>query len=207
VAIRTLDLGPCRATLHEGDLERCAVLLPGMRYGSQAPLLWFARSAARQQGWSALEVVDALPDDEEPFAWARDRAERGLDAVPPPAAAGGGVVAVVGKSLASAAAGVVADRGLPAVWLTPLVREAPVADGLARVRAPALLVGGGADRSWDAGAVPDNAALEVLELPGLDHLLEAPGDVAASLRALGTVTDAVAGFLARPEVSRPRPRP
>jgi hypothetical protein len=55
--------------------------------------------------------------------------------------------------------------------------------------------------------VPAVAALEVLELPGLDHSLEAPGDVSVSLRALGTVTDAVAGFLARPEVSRPRPRP
>jgi hypothetical protein len=55
-------------------------------------------------------------------------------------------------------------------------------------------------RSLDLG-------LEILDLPGLDHSLEAPGDVAASLRTLGTVTDAVAGFLARPEVSRPRPRP
>ena len=209
MAIRSLDLGPCRATLHEGDPGRCVVLLPGMRYGTQAPLLWYARAAARAQGWSALEVVDGLPDDEEPFAWARDRAERALDAVPGARAAGGSGVAVVvvGKSLASGAAGVVADRGLPAVWLTPLVREAPVAAGLLRATAPALLVGGGADPSWEAGAVPAVAALEVLELPGLDHSLEAPGDVSVSLRALGTVTDAVAGFLARPEVSRPRPRP
>src|SRR5919199_4122826 len=114
VAIRSLDLGPCAATLHEGDPGRCVVLLPGMRYGTQAPLLWYARAAARAQGWSALEVVDGLPDDEEPFAWARDRAERALDAVPGARAAGGSGVAVVvvGKSLASGAAGVVADRGL-----------------------------------------------------------------------------------------------
>ena len=215
MAIRSLDLGPCPGTLHEGDPGRCVVLLPGMRYGTQAPLLWYARAAARAQGWSALEVVDALPDDEEPFAWARDRAERALDAVPGAGGTGGAAgaggdgvaVVVVGKSLASGAAGVVADRELPAVWLTPLVREAPVAAGLLRATAPALLVGGGADPSWEAGVVPAVAGLEVLELPGLDHSLEAPGDVAASLRALGTVTDAVAGFLARPEVSRPRPRP
>ena len=215
MAIRSLDLGPCPGTLHEGDPGRCVVLLPGMRYGTQAPLLWYARAAAQQQGWSALEVVDALPDDEEPFGWARDRAERALAAVPgaagtgPAGEAGGGGVAVVvvGKSLASGAAGVVADRGLPAVWLTPLVREAPVAAGLLRAAAPALLVGGGADPSWEAGAVPAVAELEVLELPGLDHSLEVPGDVAASLGALGTVTEAVAGFLTRPEVSRPRPRP
>ena len=102
MSIRTLDLGPWRATLHDGDPERCVVPLPGMRYGTQAPLLWFARAAARQQGWTALKVV---------------------------------------------------------------------------------------------------------ALPGLDHWLEAPGDVAESLRALATVADAVAAFLARPEVSRPRRRP
>jgi hypothetical protein len=31
---------------HEGDPSRRAVILPGVRYLSQAPLLWFAREAA-----------------------------------------------------------------------------------------------------------------------------------------------------------------
>ena len=39
---------------HEGDPDRCAVLLPGVRYFSQAPLLWFAREAAQARGWSVV---------------------------------------------------------------------------------------------------------------------------------------------------------
>ena len=53
---------------HEGDPGRCAVLLPGIRYFSQAPLLWFAREVAQAQGWSVVEVDERAPADEEPCA-------------------------------------------------------------------------------------------------------------------------------------------
>src|SRR4051812_50130786 len=90
-----------------------------MQYSTQAPLLWFAREVAAARGWSALEVLDSLPEGAEPFPWARDRARRALDR----AAADASEVAVIGKSVASGAAGLVADRGLPAVWLTPRPNE------------------------------------------------------------------------------------
>ena len=60
--MRRIDLGPCAALLHDGDPARCAILLPGMRYTTQGPLLWFARSVALSRGWSALELLDSLPD-------------------------------------------------------------------------------------------------------------------------------------------------
>ena len=53
---------------HEGDPDRCAVLLPGVRYFSQAPLLWFAREAAQARGWSVVEVDERAPDGEDPFS-------------------------------------------------------------------------------------------------------------------------------------------
>ena len=87
-----------------------------MQYTTQAPLLWFAREVAAARGWSALEVLDSLPEGDDPFGWARDRARRALDRVE------ADEVVVIGKSLASAAAGLVADRVLPAVWLTPAAR-------------------------------------------------------------------------------------
>src|SRR5690348_9664050 len=133
--MRRIDLGPCAALLHDGDPARCAVVLPGMQYSTQAPLLWFARSVVLSRGWSALEVLDSLPDGEEPFAWARDRARRALDRV-----AGFAEVLVVGKSLASGAAGIVADRLLPAVWLSPLLNERHVVDHIGRAARPALLI-------------------------------------------------------------------
>jgi hypothetical protein len=189
--MRRIDLGPCDGLLHDGDAARCVVLLPGMQYSTQAPLLWFARSAALARGWSALEVLDALPEGEEPFAWARDRARRALDR-----AAEFAEVVVVGKSLASGAAGIVADRLLPAVWLTPLLDRRNVVDDLGRAARPALLIGGSADDAWEPDALPDHGLLEVVHLDGLDHSLERPGDPMTSLHALRAITARIDEFLA-----------
>jgi hypothetical protein len=187
--VPAIDLGPGEALLHEGDPARCAVVLPGVRYFSQAPLLWFAREAAAARGWSVLELTERAPRDEEPFAWMRDRAVRALDA------AGAGTVAVIGKSLASAAAPLVAERALPAVWLTPLLNCPEVAGAIEAAAAPALLVGSPADPSW--GEAPEGALLEVLELEGLDHSLQVAGDPLASLDVLRHVTERVGAFLGR----------
>ena len=174
---------------HEGDPARCAVLLPGIRYFSQAPLLWFAREAVQARGWSAVEVDERAPGDQEPFEWMRGQARRALDA-----AAGAELVVVVGKSLGSAAAPLVEG---PAVWLTPLLNRPEIVEALAAASGPTLLVGSPSDPSWGDGTVPGNPALEVLELPGLDHSLQVSGDPAASLDALRTVTDRLGAFLDR----------
>jgi hypothetical protein len=164
-------------------------VLPGVAYFSQAPLLWFAREAAQAGGWSVLELTERAPRDEEPFAWMRDRAARALDA------AGADTVAVIGKSLASAAAPLVAERGLAAVWLTPLLNRAEVVSALESAAAPALLVGSAADPTWGDGTVPEGP--ELLELPGLDHSLQVDGDPLASLDVLRRVTERIGEFLGR----------
>jgi len=189
--VRPIDLAPGEALLHEGDPRRCAVVLPGIAYFSQAPLLWFAREAAQARGWSVLELTERAPRDEEPFGWMRDRAARALDA------AGADSVAVIGKSLASAAAPLVAERNLPAVWLTPLLNRPEVAAALRTATAPALLVGSPADPTWGEGTVPEGGTLEVLELEGLDHSLQVAGDPLASLDVLRRVTKRVGLFLGR----------
>ena len=187
-----IDLGACAALLHERDTERCVTLLPGAWYPTRAPLLWFAREAAMAQGWSVLEVLDELPEGEEPFAWAIDRATRALEAAP------GKNPVMIGKSLSSAAAGIAADRGLPAAWLTPMLRQPDVLQALGRSSAPTLLIGGTNDPDhWDPAALPDNRAIDVVELQGLDHALQAEGDMDASLAALSKVTASLAAFLER----------
>ena len=188
--MRPLDLAPGEAILHEGDPERCVVLLPGVRYFSQAPLLWFAREAAQAEGWSVLELSERAPADGDPFAWMRERAAQAL------AATAAGTVAVVGKSLGSAAAPLVSERGLPAVWLTPLLVRPDVAEALRATHAPTLAVGSPADPSWGEGTPPDSERVELLELPGLDHSLQVEGDPLASLEVLRTVTSRIRAFLA-----------
>jgi pimeloyl-ACP methyl ester carboxylesterase len=179
-----VDLGSCAALHHPGDLDRCAVLLPGQFYPTRAPVLWFAREAITAQGWSALEVLGEPGEHPDPLAWERECAERAL------AQAGDARKLVIGKSLASLLAGEIGD--LEAVWLTPLLTENAVTDALAGTDQPTLLVGGTADPLWRREAIPDNPALQILELPGLDHALQRPGDPRASLDALRQLADAVA---------------
>ena len=107
---------------HEGDPDRCAVILPGVRYFSQAPLLWFAREAAQAHGWSVVEVDERAPASEEPFEWMRGQAERALEA-----ASGAATVAVIGKSLGSIAATL---HDGPAAWLTPLLIRPEIVEAL-----------------------------------------------------------------------------
>jgi hypothetical protein len=187
--VRRVDFGPCAGLLHENDPGRCAVLLPGMHYTTQAPLLWWAREVAEAHGWSALEVLDSLPDGADPLGWARDRARRALDRVE------AAEVLVVGKSLASTAAGIVADRGVPAVWLTPLLNDERVVDDLSRAARPALLIGGSADESWAPDALADSGLLQIVQLDGLDHSLQRPGDPGASIDALRAVAERIDQFV------------
>jgi hypothetical protein len=161
------------------------VLLPGIRYFSQAPLLWFAREAAQAGGWSVVEVDERAPRDQEPFEWMRTRAREALET-----ASGAELVVVMGKSLGSAAATMVSG---PAVWLTPLLNRPEIAGALGAATAPTLL----ADPTWSDGTVPDNSDLEVLELDGLDHSLQVSGDPLASLDVLRDVTARVGAFLER----------
>jgi hypothetical protein len=189
--VRPIDLEPGEAILHEGDEERCAVLLPGVRYFSQAPLLWFAREAAQAEGWSVLELSERAPSGEDPFAWMTERAERALVAV-----AAATQIVLIGKSLASVAAPLATLRALPAVWLTPLLDRDDVSAALAGATRPTLIVGSPADPTWSGGSVPASEALDVLELEGLDHSLQVPGDPPASLDVLRTITERVRDFLA-----------
>jgi hypothetical protein len=177
---------------HEGDPGRCAVLLPGARYPSQAPLLWFAREAAQARGWSVIEIDERAPDDEDQFEWMRGQAKRGL------AATRAELTVVVGKSLGSVAATMVDG---PAVWLTPLLTRPDIVAALAATSSPALLVGSPADPTWGDGELPENPLLEVVELPGLDHSLRVSRDPIASLDVLRTVTQRVASFYERVEGS------
>jgi hypothetical protein len=188
--VRPIELNPGEALLHEGDPERCAVVLPGVRYLSQAPLLWFAREVAQARGWSVLELSERAPDEVDPLAWMRERAERALEL------ASADRVAVIGKSLGSVAAPLVAQRGLAAVWLTPLLDRSEVASAIASSSAPALVVGSRADPTWASGPRPGDG-LDVMELEGLDHSLQVRNEPLGSLEVLRSVVERVGAFFDR----------
>jgi hypothetical protein len=199
VTVESLQLGPCQAIAFDQGTPSWAIVLPGAGYSAQAPLLWYARRAALEAGRSVIVVTDVFDRQaDDPVRWVEERAEATLsyvrthDARP----------LLIAKSLTSLAARFAAAERLPAVWLTPLIADqgtavaAQVLTGLRSGIEPRLLIGGSDDPSWDGRVASTLSNAEILELPGADHSLEAPEDVARSLDNLKRATDAVSRFAA-----------
>ncbi|MEV4352251.1 alpha/beta hydrolase [Actinoplanes sp. NPDC049596] len=168
-----------------------AVVIPGGRYGPVAGMLAYAGTVPEKRGatahaheWSTTPPAHQTPEIE---AWVRDQITPVLDALPGPAL-------LIGKSLGSNAACVAADRGLPAVWLTPLLHLPWVVAALHRATAPCLLVGGTADQSWDS-ATAHRLSPYVLEVPTADHGMFVPGPLTDSIAVLARIVVAVEDFL------------
>lgn len=149
--------------------ERVAVVLPGRGYTPARPLLHFTRAVLEFHGWTVREVWWRPPVLSEYLPWVREQAEVALDAVPV-------AELLVGKSLGSLAAPVAARRGLPAVWLTPLLSNSTVVDALARSTAPTLLVGGTADVLWDS-RMAHASGHQVWEVDDADHSMQSSDPV------------------------------
>jgi pimeloyl-ACP methyl ester carboxylesterase len=180
--IERVDLDICGGYVYDGDRRRTAVVLPGAMLAAM-PVAAFAIQALGSKGWRVVQVWDEFLDrSQDPVRWTVDR----LDA----ATAFAGDVAqllVVAKSLTTRAAGACAERGLRAVWLTPLLEDPVCVEMLRSRTAPALLVGGTQDPTWD-GELARELSPDVVEIEGADHGL-------ARIADLQTVLDAVAGFV------------
>ncbi len=173
---------------------RSAILAPGGNYGADGPLLMYARLAVQRRGGDVRPIVWEIPEGSD-FSEQRRRAASQVEsAIDEVTAATGAAPLVIGKSLGSLAAPLVADRGLAAVWFTPLLTDEPTMAALRRATGPCLLVGGTADQFWDGQAARCLPA-EVVEIDGADHGMFVPGRLAASAAALGQVITAVEDFL------------
>lgn len=161
-------------------------------YGPAAPLPMFAGDAAERRG-AALRRYEwpadpPLPNDPSVQVWVADAVTAELDEIDDDD------VLLVAKSLGTNAAGVAAARGLPAVWLTPLLVMPWVVAAMEAASAPFLLVGGTADPAWD-GDVARRLTPHVLEVPEADHGMYVPGPLVDSVAVLAEVVTAVEGFL------------
>jgi hypothetical protein len=180
--IEPVDLGICHGYEYEGDPARTAIVLPG-RMLAGMPINAFAIEAVWKRGWRAILVWDEyLDDSRDTTAWVVER----LDAAAAYAGDGGERL-VIGKSLGTLAAGAGAERGWPAVWLTPLLNHQPFVEMLRARTAPALLIGGTNDPAWN-GALARELADDVLELEGADHGL-------ARIEHLAPIVEAIGAFL------------
>ncbi|GBE24046.1 hypothetical protein BMS3Bbin02_00311 [bacterium BMS3Bbin02] len=187
-----VDLGICGGQYFAGDPDRVAVLLPGARYVPAAPLLWFARVAAQGQGWSVLQVWDQWDRSVEAEQWVADRLEAALNYVGDDSR-----VLLITKSITSLALPAAVERGLPGLWLTPLLGRESVRAALKAAEAPTLAVGATADPTWDSEFVSGLLNIEVIEIVAADHSLQHATDVATSINYLRLVTEGIQTFLGR----------
>jgi len=167
------------------------IVIPGMTFAPAAGLLMYAAAVTERRGatvhrhwWSGQPPKPYEPEIE---VWVRDHIGPLLDTV-------GGNPLLIGKSLGTNAATIAAERGLPAVWLTPILTLPWIATALERAAAPFLLVGGTADSMWD-GALARRLSSYVLDIEGADHGTQVPGPVTDSIMVLGRVVIALQEFL------------
>ena len=175
---------------------RSAILAPGGNNSVDVPVLMFTRLAVQRRGGSTHPLVWEFAEGRD-FASQRPRVMAQVaSAVDEITAATGAAPVIIGKSLGTLAAPLAADRGLAAVWFTPLLTDEPTVAALRRTTGPCLLVGGTADRYWDAQTARSLGA-DVVEIDGADHAMVVPGRLAESAAALGQVITAVEDFLDR----------
>lgn len=180
----------------DGEPVGLAVVLPGRGYPPAAPGLAYAGYVLRAAGWRVRDVWWDPPANgslslEGEVAWVGDQLAAAASDVDGP-------VFVVGKSLGTYGARLAAERSYPAIWLTPLLTDPVLVEGIRANPARQLLVGGTADRLWDAEVAASLAAdgCDVLQIDGIDHGLIDPADPVRSADVLAEVTRAMAGFVA-----------
>jgi hypothetical protein len=175
---------------------RSAVLAPGGGYGPDGPLLMYARLAVEYRDGTTQPITWDLSESSDYRQERQQVASQVATAVDELTTATGSAPLLIGKSLGSLAAPVAADRGLPAVWFTPLLTDQLTVAALRRATAPFLLVGGTAVKFWDSRAARALSP-DVLEIPGADHGMFVPGPLVGSAAVLGEVVTAVEYFLDR----------
>ncbi|HEY7048105.1 MAG TPA: hypothetical protein VH373_12875 [Jatrophihabitantaceae bacterium] len=171
---------------------RLALLIPG-RLPVHQSLLAFAEEAVERRGGEVHRIWWSPPTDrplEQLPAWVCHQVARTLDDLRDVAAD----AVLIGKSLGSLAAPVAAERGLAAIWLTPVLHKDVFVRSYENATAPRLLVGGTADPMWD-GAVARRLSEHVCEIRDADHGIFVPGPLAESGRAHGVVGTAIERFL------------
>ena len=158
-----------------GPPRGLAVVAPGRAYPPSAPLLDFARLALLHHGFTVQQLWwdSTTRGDEDAEEWVRRHVAAAL------AEEDADHVVVVGKSLGTLAASYAAERGLDAIWFTPLLVEPAVAEAIGANAGRQLLVGGLTDGLWDAAAARELAdnGCDVLEVADADHGMGTPDAV------------------------------
>ncbi len=170
-----------------------AVLLPGVRYTAQAPLLYWCGQMLSALGWH-VEAVEWTIDEaalEDPQRFVELAVDVAFDAAPEAARR-----LIVAKSFGTYALPWARRRGIPGVWLTPILTDDAILQGLRGATSADIAIGGTADRFWLPDAIEDTEA-RLISVPGANHSLEIPGEWSRSLAVQNDIFLHIARHLER----------
>jgi hypothetical protein len=174
----------------EKSVGTLAILLAGLNYNMDMPILFFAR---RLLLWRGVDVLNLNPNtrsnafknapEPDQLTWLQADMQAGIQAGL--AQSNYRQLILVGKSIGSLAIATVleyAQAFLPttSVWLTPLLRYEVVFQAAMNTPGPQVHLCGGADSTYKADRLQQilntkpNASAFIAE--GANHILEVPGD-------------------------------
>jgi predicted alpha/beta-hydrolase family hydrolase len=193
----------------DGATDHLAILLPGIAYPCDLPLLYYPARLLAARGADVLRVEYAYnrrPD----FAALSSAGQAEWLYADTAAACRAGLaqrayrqITLVGKSLGTLAMGhllgAVPDLAAArAVWLTPLLRLDHLRAQIAGWGGASLFVIGTADPHYDRDALAEAQAAtngSAVVVADADHSLEIAGDIVRSLQAMIEVVQALERFL------------
>lgn len=189
----------------QAGARRLALILPGLRYSCDMPVLFYPARLMIQRGAAVLQVLSdytqAAFQAASQAVQARWLAEDAQAALRAGLAAGDfGEVVLIGKSIGTLALASLVTGGVaaPAIWLTPLLRQPHLVEAALQQKGPALFIGSSSDPTFDTTQLQRIQAAgkgEGLVVSGADHGLEVPGDIFASLEIMRQVLERIQAFL------------
>jgi alpha/beta superfamily hydrolase len=201
----TQDGRPLPHTFYEGDGAGLLVVLPGLHYGPDGPVLYHLAKQLQGSGWDTLGLTYGF-QAAMAFPWTDHAGETLAEC----GAALGQVlgrraysrVGIVGKSLGTILLVQLCTQGLvpDSAWvahLTPPLGNPAFDAAFRETRQPAYIAIGTRDTFYDEAAVRAVAGMRpayVRILDGADHGLDVSGDLAATLRVVGQVVEDTTAF-------------
>ena len=187
--------------------SHAAIILPGLGYTAQMPLLFYVSEMLLTQNADVLQVnynyIDAFRglDNATQHQWLAADSDATYRALI--AQRSYTHLTVIGKSLGTLAmAHLFTTHTFPvhttALWLTPVLTNAAVREQIASFASPSLLAIGTADSYYDPGTlakIGETPTRKFLIVEGADHGMNVGDDVIQSIQALETTMRAIRTFL------------
>jgi hypothetical protein len=196
---------PNRFLRQVGESPALAVLLPGLNYSCDNPLLYYTTNLLIAHSVDVLQLWANYNADEfqslsnqEQIHWLVEDAVALINAGR--AQRNYVRLLLIGKSIGTLTLGALlgdsdAYQDAHVIWLTPLVHYSSVVRGMSRAYKKSLYIAGTTDRTFDASSMAQVLCHQSLVIDGADHSLQIPGNLPRSLDVMKQIVAAVEDFV------------